>query len=57
MVDVYLVSAVHTAIGSYGGSLKDQSPGELAAVPARAAIERAGIDPSQIGRVTLGSVL
>lgn len=57
MADVYVVSAVRTAIGSYGGSLKDQRPGELAAVPARAAIERAGIDASLIGHVVFGSVL
>jgi acetyl-CoA C-acetyltransferase len=57
VVEVFLVSAVRTAIGSYGGSLKDQRPGELAAVPARAAIERAGIEAGLIGHAVFGSVV
>ena len=43
MTDIFLVSAARTAIGSFGGSLKDQKPGELAAHVAKAAIERARI--------------
>lgn len=57
MTDVFLVSAARTAIGSFGGSLKDQKPGELGAHVARAAIERAGIEASQIGNVVLGNVI
>ncbi|AMK25523.1 MULTISPECIES: acetyl-CoA C-acyltransferase family protein [unclassified Sphingobium] len=57
MTDVFLVSAARTAIGSFGGSLKDQKPGELAAHVAKAAIGRAGIDGSQIGNVVLGNVI
>jgi acetyl-CoA C-acetyltransferase len=44
VTDVFLMSA-HTAIGSFGGALKDQRPGELAAHVSKAAIERAGIAP------------
>ena len=57
MTDVFLVSAARTAIGSFGGSLKDQRPGELGAHVAKAAIERAGIEASQVGNVVFGSVV
>lgn len=57
MTDVYLVSAARTAIGSFGGSLKDQKPGELTAHVAKAAIARAGIDAAQIGNFVLGNVI
>ncbi|AEG51467.1 acetyl-CoA acetyltransferase [Sphingobium chlorophenolicum L-1] len=57
MTDVFLVSAARTAIGSFGGSLKDQKPGELAAHVAKAAIERAGVEASRIGNVVLGNVI
>ncbi|WP_313808383.1 beta-ketothiolase BktB [Sphingobium sp.] len=57
MTDVFLVSAARTAIGSFGGSLKDQKPGELAAHVAKAAIERAGIDAALVGNVVLGNVI
>ena len=57
MTDIFLVSAARTAIGSFGGSLKDQKPGELAAHVAKAAIERAGVDPAQVGNFVLGNVI
>ncbi|WP_242123760.1 acetyl-CoA C-acyltransferase family protein [Sphingobium sp. Sx8-8] len=57
MTDIFLVSAARTAIGSFGGSLKDQTPGELGAHVAKAAIERAGIDAAQVGNVVLGNVI
>ena len=57
MTDVFLLSAARTAIGSFGGSLKDRKPGELAAHVAKAAIERAGVDAAQIGNVVLGNVV
>ncbi len=57
MTDVFLLSAARTAIGSFGGALKDQKPGELAAHVAKAAIERAGVDAAQIGNVVLGNVV
>ncbi|WP_176598201.1 beta-ketothiolase BktB [Sphingobium sp. 15-1] len=57
MTDVFLVSAARTAIGSFGGSLKDQKPGELGAHVAKAAIGRAGIDAAQVGNVVLGNVI
>ncbi|MDR7033875.1 beta-ketothiolase BktB [Mesorhizobium sp. BE184] len=57
MKDVYLVSAARTGIGAYGGSLKGQKPGELGALVASAAIERAGVDAARIGNVVFGTVL
>lgn len=57
MTDVFLVSAARTAVGSFGGSLKDQKPGELASHVAKAAIERAGIAAAQVGNFVLGNVI
>ncbi|WP_298400524.1 acetyl-CoA C-acyltransferase family protein [Sphingobium sp.] len=57
MTDIFLVSAARTAIGSFGGSLKDQQPGELAAHVAKGAIARAGVDPALIGNFVLGHVV
>lgn len=57
MTNVFLVSAARTAIGSFGGSLKDQKPGELAAHVVKAAIERAAIEASQVGHFVLGNVI
>jgi len=57
MTTVFLVSAARTAIGSFGGALKDQRPGELAAHVAKAAIARAGLDAALVGNVVLGNVL
>jgi acetyl-CoA C-acetyltransferase len=52
--DVVILSAVRTPIGRYGGSFKDLHPAELGAVAARAAMERAGIAPSDIDEVIIG---
>jgi acetyl-CoA acetyltransferase len=52
--DVVILSAAHTPIGRYGGSFKDLHPAELGAVAARAAIERAGIKPSDVDEVLVG---
>ena len=57
MKEVFLVSCCRTAIGSYGGTLKDVYAPELGVVAAKAAIKRAGIDPSDIDEVFFGCVL
>jgi len=57
MTDVFLVSAARTAIGSFGGALKDQKLGELASHVAKAAIARAGIDAALVSNVVLGNVI
>jgi len=52
--DVVLVGAARTPIGRYGGSFRDLHPAELGAAAARAAIERAGLRPSDIDEVLIG---
>jgi acetyl-CoA C-acetyltransferase len=57
MTDVYLVSAVRTAIGTFGGSLRDIPPAELASRVTAEALRRAGIAPAEVGHVVFGQVL
>ena len=57
MKDIYLVSCCRTAIGSFGGSLKDTPAAKLGSVVAKAAIERAGIAADKIDEVMFGCVL
>ncbi|HLY69117.1 MAG TPA: acetyl-CoA C-acyltransferase [Puia sp.] len=55
--EVYIISAVRTPIGSFGGALKDFSATQLGAMAIRAAVERAGISPGQVQDVLMGCVL
>jgi acetyl-CoA C-acetyltransferase len=55
--DVVISSAARTAIGSFGRSLRDVPPTELGASAARAAIERAGLDPAQVEQIVFGNVI
>ncbi len=55
--EVVVLSAVRTAIGTYGGSLKDQPPCDLAAACVREAVSRAGIDPNDVGHCVFGNVI
>jgi acetyl-CoA C-acetyltransferase len=48
---------VRTAIGDYGGSLKDIAPSDLAARAVREAVSRAKIDPKDVGQCVIGSVI
>lgn len=57
MNDVVIVSAVRTAVGSYGGSLKDVKPGTLGAVVIKEVLKRAGVKPEMVDEVIMGSVL
>jgi acetyl-CoA C-acetyltransferase len=54
---VYIVAAVRTPIGSFGGALKDVSATKLGATAIKAAIERAGITGSEVDEVIMGCVL
>jgi len=54
---VYIVSAVRTPIGSFGGSLKDISATKLGATAIQAAVERAGINGADVDEVIMGCVL
>lgn len=57
MKEVYIVSAVRTPIGSFGGALKDIPATKLGATAIRSAIEKAGILPEQVEEVLMGCVL
>ena len=57
MTNVVISSAARTAIGSYGKSLVGVSPSDLGATAARAALERAGIEPDQVEHVVFGNVM
>ncbi len=57
MSDVVIVSACRTAIGAFGGSLRDVHASTIASVPMKAAIERAGISPDVIDDVRFGCCL
>ena len=54
---VYIVSAVRTPIGSFGGSLKDVSATQLGAIAINGAIKKAGIDPAIVDELYMGCVL
>ena len=54
--DVVIVSGCRTAVGSYGGSLKDISAIELGALVVKEAVKRAGIQPSDVDEVIIGQV-
>jgi acetyl-CoA C-acetyltransferase len=54
---VYIVSAVRTPIGSFGGVLKDIPAPRLGAIAIKAAVERAGIKPDQVDELLMGCVI
>src|ERR1700722_9619851 len=55
--EIYIISAVRTPIGSFGGALKDFSATQLGAIAIKAAIEKAGVSPQQVQDVLMGCVL
>jgi acetyl-CoA C-acetyltransferase len=57
MKDVVIVSACRSAIGTFGGTLKDLSGAAIATPVMQAAVRRAGIDPARIGDVRFGCCL
>ncbi len=57
MEAVYVVSAVRTGIGAFGGSLKDVPPTELGAIVSREAIARSGLEAAEIGHTVFGNVV
>ena len=54
MKDIYVVSCCRTAVGSFGGSLKDVHPAELGAVVVKEALSRAGLKGEQVDEVMFG---
>ena len=57
MKEVYIVSAVRTPIGAFGGGLAEVATTQLGAVAVKAAVERSGINPEDVNEVLMGSVL
>lgn len=55
--EVYILSAVRTPMGSFGGSLKDLSAPQLGAIAIKAALEKAGLEGQQVQDVLMGCVL
>ena len=55
--EIYVVSAARTAIGTFGGSLKDVPLADLATTAVKAALERAAVDPALVGHLVIGNVI
>lgn len=55
--EIWVLSATRTAIGGFGGSLKDLPPAELATTVVRSAVEHAGIVPGFVDHVVMGNVI
>src|ERR1700676_1901011 len=57
MKEVYIISAVRTPVGSFGGTLRDISATHLGAIAIKGALQKAGIKPAQVQDVLMGCVL
>lgn len=57
MKEVYIISAVRTPMGSWGGSLKDFSATKLGSFAIKGALEKAGVKPEEVNEVLMGCVL
>ena len=57
MKNAVIVSAVRTAVGSFGGSLKDISAAKLGMIVIKEAVQRAGISPADVDEVYMGNVV
>ena len=57
MKDLYVVSCCRTAVGSFGGSLKDVPSAELGAIVVKEVLNRAGVKPEQVDELMFGSIL
>ena len=57
MRDVYVVNCCRTAVGSFGGSLKDTPASDLGAVVVKEALNRAGLKPEQVDELMFGCIL
>jgi acetyl-CoA C-acetyltransferase len=55
--EVVVVSGVRTAIGDYGGALKEMPATKLGALAIKQAVARAKVDPASVGHVVMGSVI
>ena len=57
MSEVYIVNCCRTAIGSFGGSLKDVPASEMGAIVVKEALKRAGVKPEQVDELMFGCIL
>ncbi|HKL04577.1 MAG TPA: beta-ketoacyl synthase N-terminal-like domain-containing protein, partial [Roseovarius sp.] len=57
MTDIVILDGARTAIGTFGGALAATPPTQLGAHVARAAMQRSGVDPAQVGHVVFGTVI
>ena len=57
MTEIYIVAGVRTAIGTFGGALKDVTPSQLVAQVTAEAVRRAGVEKEQIGLAVFGQVV
>jgi acetyl-CoA C-acetyltransferase len=55
--DIYIVAAARTAIGTYGGSLKDVPLTQIAALAVKEALARSGLEAAAVGHVVMGNVI
>lgn len=56
-MEVYIVGAKRTAIGTFGGSLKDVPASKLAATAIKAALQQAGVQPEEVDETIVGNIL
>lgn len=57
MKEVYIVSAVRTPLGSFGGKLSSLTAVELGSIAIKGALQKAGVDPSEVQEVMMGNVI
>ncbi|MBK0327341.1 acetyl-CoA C-acyltransferase family protein [Rhodobacteraceae bacterium F11138] len=57
MTEIVILDGARTAIGTFGGALAGTAPIDLATVASKAAMERSGVEPGQIGNVVFGHVI
>ena len=57
MREVWVTGAARTAVGDFGGGLKDVAPCDLGATVVKAVLERSGVDGSQVGHLAFGHVV
>ena len=55
--EVVVLGAARSAIGTFGGSLSDMEPAELAGMVMKEAVKRSGVDPQSINYVTVGNTI
>ena len=55
--EIFILAATRTAIGTFGGALKDVPLAQIATLVVKSALERSGVTPAQVGHVVLGNVM